>query len=518
MSRSALDAARRVGHALAKRLGGLPSLALLVAVAAVVALPGRAYADDQPPLSVTLVRENTSNGLHEEYQTEAKSSFAEAWDYALAQATSTQKESENFVTPIIVLGRDCVIDSEFVIPKSEYKKIQVDLNGYCLRRDTDGEKVSNGGLFRVLDGGILLIKDSRPSGPGYRGIKGGVITGGASTNGGGAVTLEKGGNLVIEGGTIYKCITDDHGGAIKMEGWGKYLCSLKMTGGRFYFCQTVGAWSNCHGGAIFAEDAIIDISGAKFDSCYSEDNGGGIYLSIGKVRLSDTIFSGNHCADYGGAVYVDNSEELYIDKCRFSTNEAKDNGGALYVDGGPFCMIRGCVFNKNRSHGEGGAVYVNNKNCYIVDTDVIANSAKGDGGGVYVDSRYDVALKGRVRIYGNDGRFTRDNLTLQDGNASRAYAFLGGLYEGSHVGLSSTSRNVRYAYGASSEDLGYLFSDAGGILRLQGEYTLPSPFYSSVFGGGQGTYLVLGAGLALASGVATYTLATKRTRDREARS
>lgn len=515
-------------------MGRLARLVLVSLAVAVAVLPARALADEQSPVTVICAHEKVGTDKHEEFLVEGKSSLSDALEFAVSQATSMiyRKDGE-FVAPTVVLEQDVVIQDQLDV--SGYnKKITIDLNGHCLRRDTGNKKVKNGGLFIVRKGTRLIIKDSNPTSYGYRGIRGGVITGGASTNGGGAFTLINGGALEIQGGTIYKCITDDHGGAIKLEGEGLYQPDFRMTGGRIYFCQTVGAWSNCHGGAIYANYAKVDVRNAKFDSCYSEDNGGAIYLENGTFSLDGVTFSGNHCADLGGAVYIDQPDgqnvqvedivvdvdnRVYIDNCRFSNNEAKDDGGALYVDDCVFCMIRGSVFNKNRAYGDGGAIYANANNCYLVNTDVIANSAKGDGGGVYVDSLCDVALKGRVRIYGNVGSDSHLNLTLQDGYASRAYAYVGGLYEGTRVGLSSTSKNVRMAYGVSAEDLDYFFSDAGGHLRVDNEYAVGTAFYSSsVFGDGQGTYLVLGAGLALASGVAVYTLATKLSKNREARS
>ena len=83
------------------------------------------------------------------------------------------------------------------------------------------------------------------------------IGGGACKNGGGCIQIEAGGTCVIEGGTIYQCTTNDHGGAVNN-------------------CQTVYARANTHGGAIYSDYGTVYLDGVELDSCFAEDNGGAI--------------------------------------------------------------------------------------------------------------------------------------------------------------------------------------------------------------------------------------------------
>ena len=110
----------------------------------------------------------------------------------------------------------------------------------------------------------------------------------------GSVTVEARGKFQLEGGTIYRCTTSEHGGAVLLKGEeSPGYTTFDMKGGRIYFCQTIGAWSSCHGGAIYGSTAQVQLSNCAVDSCYSEDSGGGIYLNEGYLRLLGVKMVGN---------------------------------------------------------------------------------------------------------------------------------------------------------------------------------------------------------------------------------
>ena len=395
-------------------------------------------------------------------------------------------------------------------------RVVLDLNGHSIIRHTNNDRqVSNGGVFRIINDATLEITDSDPDSQGYDGIRGGVITGGASTNGGGAFTVTDRSKLTISGGTVYKCTTSQHGGAVLLAGTSVLHPSLEMRGGRVYFCQTTGAWANSHGGAIYADNGNVVLSGCRIDSCYSEDNGGAVYMNSGSLNVRDAQLTANHCLDYGGAIFISGGS-LRAARSRFSSNEAKKDGGAVYVDADNGAQFRDCIFSRNQSFANGGAIYVNDDRTFLIDTDVIANSAAGYGGGVYVDSMDDVGVKGLVRIYNNSGKNGRNNLTLQDGFASRAYLSDGGLYEGSSIGLSSTGANVKYADDISAYQAGYFFSDRGE-LTLGETFQREAPMLASVFSQGGYAGLVIGLGLFLLCGAATYAVLAKKKQRMEER-
>lgn len=128
------------------------------------------------------------------------------------------------------------------------------------------------------------------------------IGGGACKNGGGCIQIEAGGTCVIEGGTIYQCTTNDHGGAVKLSGASDKTTTLLMTGGAVNNCQTVYARANTHGGAIYSDYGTVYLDGVELDSCFAEDNGGAVYMNSGNLYIKNSVFSGNRAGGKGGAI------------------------------------------------------------------------------------------------------------------------------------------------------------------------------------------------------------------------
>ena len=444
---------------------------------------------------------------NEVLSTEHFSNMDELWTGLPARAVSGK-------TLKIVLKEDWNLYEEKNLSLSECP-IELDLNGHSIVRHTKNNgQVSKGGVLSLSGNAVFKISDSRPDSAGYDGIKGGVITGGASTSGGGAFTLKDNAKLTIAGGTVYRCTTNEHGGAVMLTGSSDKHPTFEMTGGRIYFCQTTGAWGKCHGGAVYADQGDVLLYDCIIDSCYSEDNGGAVYMNSGSLGIKNARFSANHCLDNGGAVFISGGS-LRVFGSRFTTNEAKKDGGAIYVDADEGSRIRDCVFTRNLAYGAGGALYINDDKAYIMDTDIIANSASGYGGGVYVDSRYDIGVKGLVRIYNNSGKNDRDNLTLQDGYASRAYLTDGGLYEGSSIGLSSTGTNVKYAEEISLFQSAYFFSDLGE-LALSDTYEREAEMLASSFSAGRYLWLFAGVPVAVICGAFAYFVKARKEKEGKA--
>ena len=419
--------------------------------------------------TVTAVTVKNSNGeVINDLKTDNNN---EAWEFVKSNMGQDK-------TVELVMGSDW--DEDISLEIAEKCAVIFDLNGHTLKRNRNKQQIGGGHVFLVKGGAKLTIKDSDPESKGYDGIRGGVITGGASSDGAGGIHILRGASVEMQGGTLYRCFTSQHGGAVLLAGDSGYSTSFNMSGGRIYFCQTVGAVTNCHGGAIYADKADVTLKNAKIDSCYSEDNGGGVYLNNGTLKAEKTFFLGNHCLDYGGGIYISNGT-FEVKGCRFSTNESKDCGGGIYIDNGDSNIINNCIFHRNSSGVDGGAVYVNDDKTFIFDTDIISNKAERHGGGIFVDSRYDINLKGLVRIYNNAGSENTNNITLQSGKATTAYVYNGGLTEGSRVGLSSTGRNITVCKDMTKYQADrYYFADKGS-LELKDEYEKSSFMTASVF-------------------------------------
>lgn len=380
---------------------------------------------------------NTTKTLVEVYAGEKRTSKneystpADAWSKAVSSAAS-DKET------VITLGGDWVL-SEMSEIGSE-KHITIDLNGHYIKRDLDYDKKSKGGLFTVKDKAVLTVKDSSPESAGYDGIRGGVLTGGASSDTGGCFEITEKGKVIMNGGTIYDCITDEDGGAVRIAD-GEFT----LTGGRIYHCQTIDSADSCNGGAIFLDKGTVRLTDCTVENCSSEDHGGAIYSDGGEIYLKKVTFSGNQCRDYGGAICLWDETLLEARNCRFSDNKTEEDGGAVYVEDAPAdhkaILFDNCIFRGNRADRDGGALFVCDDGVALSNTEITKNSAKKRGGAAFVDARYGITVRGLVTIKNNtcDDNKSMANLTLEDGTFDEAKIMNAGLYKGSHIAIGTTA-------------------------------------------------------------------------------
>ena len=160
------------------------------------------------------------------------------------------------------------------------KNLTLDLNGCTLRMTGDGS------VLRVKKGPhpvTLTIKDSRPQNPHtepYVGLPaGGVITGGKGTDAGGsvrsvggAVFLENGTTLKLEGGTL---TGNSSHGSVFING-----ATFVMTGGTITG-ETIGVHNNV---------GTFTMTGGRITGCSDR----GVYVYNGNMTMSDTAYIGGN--------------------------------------------------------------------------------------------------------------------------------------------------------------------------------------------------------------------------------
>ena len=400
----------------------------------------------------------------------------------------------------ITLGSDWIHDMQIVIPANCYYVI--DLNGHRIMRERNGKKIDNGGVFKVCEGAELTINDSNPTkNNGYSAMKGGMIIGGANSNGGGGITVEKGACLYMTGGTIYDCRTDFHGGGICAKDGAKMIVLRNCTVRR---CMTINSTDDCNGGGIYAKNiSRFELENVTLNGCYSEDYGGGFYYyggNNGIFIVSACTFFSNNCNDDGGAAYFSSSEGGYFDKCDFSSNSAGDDGGCIYVvkNGNKVndlkkdepVMIRECKMMNNVCGDEGSAVFVD-RNDVVFVTDKIMKNAASDKGAIYVSHNagrygYDISVKGLTIVDNNEATTSdRANIVLENYGATHNYIYCAGLYEGSSIWFSTLdSGKVKVLRNVDSYQLRYFHPEVG-TLSFEGEKTMEANLVTaSLFGGG----------------------------------
>ncbi|MCR4604550.1 MAG: hypothetical protein K5639_00955, partial [Eubacterium sp.] len=378
---------------------------------------------------------------------------------------------------IVTLGADVTTGSEIELSKDN--EITIDLNGHYIKREVKkaGETEKNGSVFHVREGATLTIKDSRPKEKDvYNGVPGGVITGGASSNGAGGITIDKDGHVVMHGGTLYDCLSSEQGGGVFLQ-TGSSKTSFKMDGGRIYNCQADKNLIYSQGGAIFFGDGKLDISDAIIDNNFAKNAGGAIYCRRGEMKLDNVKIVGNKTEkSSGGALYIDydtakaKGTNARIDDCIFTDNKSDDGGGAICLrdnpeDMGAF-MINKSAFRNNTTNGNGGAIEALDDGLVLSHCEITGNEAKGYGGGVFVAYKNDINVKGKVIIKDNKStkQSTCNDLALEYKTEvlGKAYVYSGGLLPGSWIGIGSTTdKSVMLAKKMAVYEMQYFHANKG---------------------------------------------------------
>ena len=432
---------------------------------------------------------------------------ADAWTKAMSYAKDNEYvwgfSKENSVVEI-TLGADWTCDQGLDIAAK--KNVVVDLNGFCIKRD--GKKKKNGYIFKVGEKAMLTIYDSNPTSTGYKNHKGGVIADGNGDDCGGGVIVEQYAQFRMNGGTLYNCITDEHGGAICADEKQSYVILKNCT---IDACKTKDSGDDCNGGGIYAtQTSNLNINNVTIKNCESEDKGGALYLSEkpGYVHLKNVLFSGNSANDGGGVIFIDdlNSDkefEFTAESCTFSKNSAKNRGGAVYVNDddeseykNPTTFID-CTFKENESTHNGSAIEVNDNGVVLSGGTITGNTTK-EKGAVYVEDKYDISVGGKLIIKDNKGKSGTQNLVLEKDD-KKAYVYDAGLYPGSEIYISSSNGGTGFAGGKEiSEYQSKYFHPEKGTLNFKktGEKEAKMVTTASLFGEGSRNIILTLLGLA----------------------
>ena len=198
-----------------------------------------------------------------------------------AGATSSEESAVEKLKLAISRGGTVQLTEDIEITQTLYveRSMTIDLNGHVLKMTGDGS------VLRVEEGPhpvTLTITDSRPQNPhtgSYARLPaGGVITGGKGTDAGGsihfvggAVFLENGTTLKLEGGTL----TGNSGSSIYIGG-----ATLVMSGGTITG-ETVGVYNNV---------GTFTMTGGRITGCSDR----GVYVYNGNMTMSGTAYIGEN--------------------------------------------------------------------------------------------------------------------------------------------------------------------------------------------------------------------------------
>ncbi len=455
-----------------------------------------------------------SNGTSVSY-----SSFSEAWSKAVDLGNSGE------VT--FMLNKDWQADSSGslgsgsgfnngALSYSGGNNLTIDLNGYSIDRN----------LFKPTSGGNVLyvnstvtITDSRSDEYTVSKLfKGGAIKNGSNTKRGGGIVVADNATLNLYGGTVLNCISTDDGGAISITGSGAHL---NVDGGSFYGNRTYDSSGECCGGAIYSDAATVKISNSLFEGNYAEDNGGAIYANNGSVSITSTRFCSNSSIEEGGAVFADGSVTTEFRSCLLSQNTSSDDdGGAVYCDSNSGTYFYDCQMYYNHAASEGGAVFINADKVFFIGGCIQYNTASKYGGGIYVDSMYDINASGKLVIKDNTVNGKASDVCLQDGTASTAYLYCGGLYEGSSVWLCSNETGSQLAIKGIDkyQYTNYIHFDDGFTAGKINSSSVSSDnirAIASVLGNGNIIYICIAMLIIMITAVVTVSVKRKKERSKK---
>ena len=226
-----------------------------------------------------------------------------------AGATSSEESAVEKLKLAISRGVDAQLTEDIEITGTLYveRSMTIDLNGHVLKMTGDGS------VLRVKKGPntvTLTITDSRPQNPhtgSYEGLPaGGVITGGEGTdltgiyNVGGAVFLENGTTLKLEGGTI---TGNSSHGSVFING-----ATFVMTGGTITG-ETVGVRNNV---------GTFTMTGGRITGCYEQ----GVYMSTGWMEMSEAAY-------IGGNNTRNTKEDIFIEETLQTSARLSVTGGTI---------------------------------------------------------------------------------------------------------------------------------------------------------------------------------------------
>ncbi|MBR0380523.1 MAG: chitobiase/beta-hexosaminidase C-terminal domain-containing protein [Mogibacterium sp.] len=240
-------------------------------------------------------------------------------------------------------------------------------------------------------------------------IKGGVITGGDSTNGGGAITTKSNVTLTLNQVTIAGCRSEEtwssggYGGGIWAKGSNVTvrLNDSRITG---CHCQNDGGGIYCN-----KEDNFrVEMTNSSIDHNYARSDGGGINPDGEKFVLKGdgkSEISFNEANDLGGGIYLWN-EKAGVSGVKIHDNKASEGGGIYSLE--PDSSLTDLEVKDN----DRGGIYVKKSGNTISDCTVTGNKSYG----VYVsDSVTATTLSGKTVIRDNPSENGRYNLVAEEG-------------------------------------------------------------------------------------------------------
>ena len=208
------------------------------------------------------------------------------------------------------------------------------------------------------------------------------LTGGSTTNNGGAIDNKSGGTVTISNSTLSGNSATYYGAAIYNNNGGTVTISNSTLSGN----------SAAVGGAILSFGGTVTISNSTLSGNSAISSGGAIF-NQGKsstLMISNSTLSGNS-ANTGGAIYNFGGGTVTISNSTLSGNSA-NTGGAIGSTSGTVTISNSSLYSNSASYG--GAIENSvGSTVTITNSTLYSNSATYDGGTIDNNSGSTVNLQ-----------------------------------------------------------------------------------------------------------------------------
>lgn len=344
---------------------------------------------------------------------------------------------------IIKLDRDVNAadgDGYLVIPS--YADVILDLHGWTLNR----------GLTSPVEGGVVLVVWGKLEVWDTWG--GGKITGGYDSGNGGGIYVGKGGDLLLDRGTVCNNHAKNGGGVMVADG-GKFT----LGGGTIENNVADGAGG---GVAVWgsADSPAFEYCDGKVQGNRAEA-GGGVYLNHRNMTMKTGTIAQNE-AKYGGGIFAGESTYCSIGTGDILDNTATETGGGIYIngyDGGATLECLSAMIIKGNRAKAGGGIMCNKSTVTLSSSFVDYNVSSDYGGGIYL-------YKGRLDTeYGG----VRHNTAAGGG---------GGVYVGPESAFYGKKIDIK---SNTADHGGGVGLNNGSLFEMQSGYIDQN---TAVFGGG----------------------------------
>ena len=280
------------------------------------------------------------------------------------------------------------------------------------RNQTNSNK--GGGIYAVVEGFDEVVLD----------IKKTKFSGNSSRNGGSAIAGVDGVEIIAHDVTFQRNATigGKGGGAIFVDGQNRKQGKLKVTG-KSLFQDNTGKNTNLGGGAVYGQQANIEIEDAQFrgnNITGAQDSAGGAIFSadFGQLTVDDSRFTRNfveverYGTGDGGAIASSNNTNVTITKGYFANNRVSGTGGAVRLDTGRHDISK-TTFLANTARFFGGAVSFSGTAKTVVSDSLFQENVGGSGGALNIFGGT-TEWKNKVRFIANTA--TKEPVSLAKGD------------------------------------------------------------------------------------------------------